>query len=182
MSEGGTRTLYINEKKVGEGHIQQTVAGQFGIDAFGVGPYGGAPVSNTYKPPFAFNGQIEKVEIILGASTTSVADQRILDRYENPSRLRHRVKPLEPMNHNAGGTFNREIRAKRHRRTPRVSQHHATRFVKSARIDVVRLGLTGLCEWGRCFVSAERFRRTLKRIASNRLRAPDGLQRYFRRG
>jgi len=25
----------------------------------------GSPVSNTYKPPFAFNGKIEKVEIDL---------------------------------------------------------------------------------------------------------------------
>ncbi len=37
----------------------------FGIDTFGVGIDTGAPASNTYKPPFAFNGQIEKIEIEL---------------------------------------------------------------------------------------------------------------------
>lgn len=63
--KGGTGTLFINNKKVGKGRIEQTIAARFGADTFGVGIDTGSPVSNTYKPPFAFNGQIEKVEIEL---------------------------------------------------------------------------------------------------------------------
>ena len=82
LGKGGRGTLYINGKKVGEGRIEQTVAGRFGIDTFGVGSDTGAPVSNTYKPPYAFTGRIEKVEIILGASTISTADQKALENQE----------------------------------------------------------------------------------------------------
>ena len=63
--KGGTGTLFINDKKVGEGRIDQTVAGRFGIDTFGLGSDSGSPVSHDYHPPFAFNGQIEKLEIEL---------------------------------------------------------------------------------------------------------------------
>jgi arylsulfatase A-like enzyme len=79
IGKGGTGTLYINGKKVGEGRIPQTVPGRFGIDTFGVGSDTGAPVSNTYKPPFAFTGHIEKVEIKLDAAPTSAADQKAID-------------------------------------------------------------------------------------------------------
>jgi len=63
--KGGIGTLYVNDRKVGEGRIEKTVAARFGIDTFGVGVDTGAPVSNTYKPPFAFNGEIRKVDIDL---------------------------------------------------------------------------------------------------------------------
>ena len=63
--KGGKGTIFINGKKVGEGRIEKTVPARFGIDTFGVGMDTGSPVSNTYKPPFAFNGKIEKVEIDL---------------------------------------------------------------------------------------------------------------------
>jgi len=63
--KGGGGTLFVNEKKVGEGRIEKTVPGRFGIDTFGVGVDTGSPVSNSYKPPFAFNGQIEKLEVEL---------------------------------------------------------------------------------------------------------------------
>ncbi len=63
--KGGKGTLFINGKNVGEGRIEKTVPGRFGIDTFGVGMDTGSPVSNTYKPPFAFTGRIEKVDIKL---------------------------------------------------------------------------------------------------------------------
>ena len=64
-SSGGTGTLFINDKKVGEARIEKTVPGRFGIDTFGVGMDTGSPVSNTYQPPFAFTGTIEEVRIEL---------------------------------------------------------------------------------------------------------------------
>lgn len=63
--KGGVGTLFINEKKVGEGRIDQTVAGRFGIDTFGVGVDTVSPAANTYKPPLAFNGTIENVQVKL---------------------------------------------------------------------------------------------------------------------
>ncbi|MFD2890886.1 arylsulfatase [Flavobacterium chuncheonense] len=63
--KGGTGTLYINGKKVGEGRIEKTVAARFGLDAFGIGEDNGAPVTTKYKPPFAFTGTIHKVDIDL---------------------------------------------------------------------------------------------------------------------
>jgi hypothetical protein len=66
LGKGGNGVLFINDKKVGEGRIDKTVAGRFGLDTFGVGIDTGAPVSNTYKPPFAFNGEVKEVTIDLG--------------------------------------------------------------------------------------------------------------------
>jgi arylsulfatase A-like enzyme len=63
--KGGVGTLFINGKKVGEGRIEKTIAARFGIDTFGVGADTGSPVSNTYKPPFAFTGTVDKVVIDL---------------------------------------------------------------------------------------------------------------------
>ncbi len=64
--KGGNGALFINGKKVGEGRIEKTVEARFGIDTFGVGIDTGSPVSNTYKPPFAFNGEVTEVTIELG--------------------------------------------------------------------------------------------------------------------
>jgi arylsulfatase len=63
--KGGTASIFINNEKVAEGRIEKTVAGRFGIDTFGIGADTGAPVTFDYKPPFAFNGKIEKVDIEL---------------------------------------------------------------------------------------------------------------------
>ena len=63
--KGGTVTLFINGAKTGSGHIEKTVAGRFGIDTFGVGEDSGSPVANTYKPPFAFTGTIQRVDLEL---------------------------------------------------------------------------------------------------------------------
>jgi arylsulfatase len=82
LGKGGTGSLFINGKKVGEGHIDNTVAGRFGIDTFGVGADTGAPVSNTYRAPFAFTGKIEKVEFHLSAATNSASDLKTIEERE----------------------------------------------------------------------------------------------------
>lgn len=63
--KGGMATLYINDKKAGEGRIEQTVAARFGLDTFGIGEDTGAPVTDNYKSPFKFTGQIKRVDIEL---------------------------------------------------------------------------------------------------------------------
>ena len=60
---GADLTLTVNGKKVAEGKMAGTVAGRFGIDTFGIGEDSGQPVTGAYKPPFKFNGEIEKVSI-----------------------------------------------------------------------------------------------------------------------
>jgi arylsulfatase A-like enzyme len=82
VGKGGTATLYINGKKAGEGRIPNTVAGRFGIDTFGIGEDTGAPVSNTYKTPYAFTGKIERVDFHLGPATTNAADLKSLQNME----------------------------------------------------------------------------------------------------
>ncbi len=65
LGNGGTVILYSGDRKIGEGRIEKTVPGRFGIDTFGVGSDSGSPVSTSYRPPFPFSGQIDKVEITL---------------------------------------------------------------------------------------------------------------------
>ncbi len=64
--KGGTGTLLVDGLKVGEGRLEQTVDGAFGTDCFGIGVDTGSPVSSDYAPPFAFNGEIKKVQFELG--------------------------------------------------------------------------------------------------------------------
>jgi hypothetical protein len=45
-----------------------------------------APVSKAYKPPFAFNGTIDSVEIKLGANKLSAEDKKIWKRPKKTSR------------------------------------------------------------------------------------------------
>ena len=62
--KGGTGTLSINDKLVGEGRIEQTVPFVYAFDeSFDVGEDWGTPVSPTYKVPFAFSGTIKQVTI-----------------------------------------------------------------------------------------------------------------------
>lgn len=63
--KGGMATLSVDGKKVGEGRIEKTVPGRFGIDTFSIGEDTGQPVVNTYDPPFPFEGTLDKVTIDL---------------------------------------------------------------------------------------------------------------------
>ena len=74
--KGGEAVLFIDNKDVGKARIERTVAGHFGIDTFGVGCDTGSPVYNAYKPPFAFTGEIEEVDILLGDAGSSEEEER----------------------------------------------------------------------------------------------------------
>ena len=64
MGKGGTGTLSVNDKKVGEGRIEKTVPVVFSTDdTFDVGEDWGTPVSPTYKLPFKFTGTLKKVTV-----------------------------------------------------------------------------------------------------------------------
>jgi arylsulfatase A-like enzyme len=78
LGKGGEVVLGINSKEVGRARMKNSVAGRFGIDTFGIGSDTGSPVSNTYKPPFAFTGKIERVDIELGPRNLSPDDEKKL--------------------------------------------------------------------------------------------------------
>ena len=66
MGKGGTMTLYVNDKKVGEGRMEETQGITLGLGGtLDVGEDTGSPVDDAYTPPFAFNGKIEKVTVDL---------------------------------------------------------------------------------------------------------------------
>jgi arylsulfatase len=62
--KGGTGTIYVNDKKVAEGHIERTQLGMFSADeGADVGMDLATPVSSEYQPPFKFEGKISKVTV-----------------------------------------------------------------------------------------------------------------------
>ena len=75
LGKGGEATIAINAKVVGRARINNTVAGRFGIDTFGVGSDTGSPVTDTYKPPFPFTGKIDRVDVELGPRNLSAVDE-----------------------------------------------------------------------------------------------------------
>ncbi|WP_443477927.1 arylsulfatase [Novosphingobium aerophilum] len=83
LGKGGEAVLLLDGEEVARGRIEQTVAGRFGIDTFGVGADSGSPVSDAYKPPFAFKGgKIERVDIKLAARNLSQSEEDELhERY-----------------------------------------------------------------------------------------------------
>jgi arylsulfatase A-like enzyme len=76
IGKGGILSLFINDKKVGEGRIEKTCPSRFGAESFDVGMDNGSPVSEAYEPPFAYAGTIKKVEIHIQPSNLSAADQQ----------------------------------------------------------------------------------------------------------
>jgi arylsulfatase len=64
IGKGGTLSLFMNDEKVGEARMEQTQALSLGLGGtLDVGVDTGSAVDETYKPPFRFNGTIEKVTI-----------------------------------------------------------------------------------------------------------------------
>jgi arylsulfatase len=82
IGKGGEAILFLNGEEVGRGRVENTVAGRFGVDAFDIGEDTGAPVSNTYDPPFAFTGKIERVDIKLAPRNLSETEEdELQERY-----------------------------------------------------------------------------------------------------
>jgi len=62
--KGGTGTISIDGKKVGEGRLARTVPVYFSTDdTFDVGEDWGTPVSPTYELPFKFTGDLQRVTV-----------------------------------------------------------------------------------------------------------------------
>src|SRR5262245_16184944 len=61
VGKGGTATLFVNDKKVGEGRIARTILGRYSADeTFDIGLDTGSPVSDDHASPDPFTGTIKK--------------------------------------------------------------------------------------------------------------------------
>ena len=77
MGKGGTATLYLDGVKVGEGEIGATAAMVFSADdTCDVGQENGALVAEDYPVPNRFTGEVNWVEIDVGAAAAD-ADHQI---------------------------------------------------------------------------------------------------------
>ena len=66
MGKGGTMTLFVNGKKVGEARIEQTQGITLGLGGtLDIGEDTGSAVDDAYTPPFRFNGTIKQVTVDL---------------------------------------------------------------------------------------------------------------------
>ena len=61
---GATVNLFANGKKIGKGRVEKSIPIRISIDeTFDVGFDTGTPISETYKVPFDFTGNIESIEV-----------------------------------------------------------------------------------------------------------------------
>jgi len=83
VGKGGTGTLSVNGKSVATGKIDQTQCCAFSADeGADVGADEGTPVTEGYKVPFKFTGNIDKVTIELKETTPVVAEETKKSRSE----------------------------------------------------------------------------------------------------
>jgi len=70
MGKGGTLSLYVNDQKVGEVRMAQTMPLTLGLGGtLDVGLDTGSPADETYQAPFRFTGTINHVTIQLRPQT-----------------------------------------------------------------------------------------------------------------
>jgi len=80
VAKGGLVTLYLNDKKVGEGRVEKTIPARFTADeTFDTGLDSASPVSADYQSPFKFPGTINKVEIDVQPANLSEADRKKIE-------------------------------------------------------------------------------------------------------
>jgi arylsulfatase len=83
VGKGGTVSLFINDKKVGEGRVDKTVLGRYSADeTFDIGVDTGSPVSDDYKSPNPYTGMLQKVLIHLQPTNHSENDIRAIHKAE----------------------------------------------------------------------------------------------------
>jgi len=87
IGKGGTATLFVNDKKMGEGRIERTSPSRFGAESFDVGMDNGSPVSEGYQPPFAYTGTIKKLQVHIAPSDLSASDQEKVRNAERKAAM-----------------------------------------------------------------------------------------------
>jgi hypothetical protein len=81
MGKGGAVTMFVNDKKVGEGRVDKTILGRFSADeTFDTGLDTGSPVSNLYQSPFKFTGTLNRIEINLTPTKLGAKEQEQIEK------------------------------------------------------------------------------------------------------
>jgi arylsulfatase A-like enzyme len=81
LAKGGTVTLFVNDKKVGEGRVDKTIFGRFSADeTFDTGLDTGSPVSERYQSPFRFMGTLNKIEIDIAPTKLSAEHREHIEK------------------------------------------------------------------------------------------------------
>jgi len=81
LAKGGAVTMFVNDKKVGEGRVDKTIFGRFSADeTFDTGLDTGSPVSNLYHSPFRFTGTLNKIEIDIAPAKLTAEDQEHIEK------------------------------------------------------------------------------------------------------
>jgi arylsulfatase len=81
LGKGGTATLLVDGKPVGEGKVGRTLAFRMSLDeTLDCGEDTGTPVSEDYQVPFKFTGTINKVAVRLGDEALTPAEKREFDQ------------------------------------------------------------------------------------------------------
>src|SRR5262249_61175042 len=91
IGKGATGTLFVDGQQVAEGKIAQTIRARFSLDeTFDVGADTGTPVIEDYvdKMPFAFNGTLRKLVVVLEPQKLSPEEQQALRAAEARAYMR----------------------------------------------------------------------------------------------
>jgi arylsulfatase len=89
LGKGGTVSLFINDKKVGEGRVEATGwIGKYSADeTFDIGADTGSPVSDDYASPNRFTGTIKKVVIDSAPAKLTADEQEKIKAAERKFRV-----------------------------------------------------------------------------------------------
>jgi arylsulfatase len=80
LGKGGLGTLLVDGKQVAQGRIERTLAFRISLDeTLDCGEDTGSPVSEDYRVPFTFTGELKKVVIELGRSGLTASDEKQLE-------------------------------------------------------------------------------------------------------
>jgi arylsulfatase len=80
LGKGGTATLLVDGKAVGEGKLSRTLAFRMSLDeTLDCGEDTGTPITEDYQVPFRFTGTIDRVAVRLGDAALTPDEQRQFD-------------------------------------------------------------------------------------------------------
>jgi arylsulfatase len=88
LGKGGTVTLFVNDKQVAQGRVDETVPGRFSADeTFDIGLDTGSPVSSEYQSPNRYTGTIKKVEVHLEPAKLTGTEERKIGALQRGAAL-----------------------------------------------------------------------------------------------
>ena len=81
LAKGGTVTMFLNDKKVGEGRVDKTIYVRFSADeTFDTGLDTGLGSANSINTQYKFTGTLKKIEIDIAPTKFGALDQQQIDK------------------------------------------------------------------------------------------------------